>query len=670
METIKDSSNFLENNTKVAFALVESYIELSLHALEAELAKELQSFELDKQLYEANLINSELTKYKMAFDKSHSAMAIATTEGILVNANKSWVEMHKYKSEESLKGMHLSVFHNKRQLEEDVKPALDDMMQRGVSDREVGHVDIEGQEINTIMTSARLKNALNGDDAVLGVATDITYLKKEEQRLSQIIEALPFGVLFIDPEDYSIVRINKAAQEYIGAKRHEIVGKKCVDFVCPEFKGNCPVKDLKEKVDNSERVLINAKGERIPILKTVKELIWNGKTLFIESFIDITSLKIAQNQAEESSRLKAAFLSNISHEIRTPLNHILGFTNIIIEEAGIADEYMDYLRIVERSGNDLLHIIEDIVNVAKIEAGYSNIEEVEFDFNSLIYDLFTKYQSGMVKAGKMVKIQYQSNIKHEDGFIIADEHKIVQVIDHLMSNAMKFTNEGFVNIETYIKDGMIEIVIRDSGIGISKENKEIIFEYFRQLEFQNKKLFGGTGLGLAICKSLSLMMGGNVRVESDLGNGSTFVFSFPYKKGEEENCLSLIAIAPIKLDSKVIMIVEDDRINYIYLNSIVAKTKAKVIWMKNGLEAVEYLMAKKPCDLIYMDMQMPVMNGYDATTKIRALNKDIVIIAQTANVMADDRQRCLNLGCTDYTKKPIKQDIIFAQLNHYLGGKV
>lgn len=524
--------------------------------------------------------------------------------------------------------------------------------------REIEKKEIENFQINTPVPD---------EFKFEGFPTDIIEMQMLQDRLLTILESVAFGIFIIDPETFEILEVNSAAIKYIGLPKNKIVGRRCANFVCTAEPGKCPFKHLQEKMFNSEKLLINGNGDRIPVLKTVKNINLGGREVIIESFIDIRDQKKAQMEAEESAKLKTAFLSNISHELRTPLNHILGFTSLVLEDNQIEDTYKEYLGIVKRSGNNLLRIIEDIVTISKIEAGHHSINENEFDLNQSVYKLFTKYQSENIRTGKKLQIIYENKLGTDKFFIKADEMKIIQVTENLISNAIKYTDEGYVKIKVVADQTTANIIISDTGKGIKKEHLSFIFESFRQVETSDRKIYDGTGIGLTICKSLSNMIGGNIDVESEFGKGSAFSFTFPFNVSENLSLLDIPDDIPTpNLTGRSIMVVEDEKINYLYLKTLLTPTHAHVIWKQNGKDALEYFEKKSVVDLILMDMQMPVMNGYIATEEIRKLDKDVIIIALTANVLADDRQKCLDLGCNEYTTKPIQQDVLFWYLHHFI----
>lgn len=658
------SMNSIENSLESQQALIElqtEYVKIKI------LLQLFIKTSINEHLLKINESNSLENLIELTFMKTHNAVAFADADGFILRLNDAWKNMHAFQNKDELIGQHLSVFHSKEQLENEVRMINELALKNGVDSREVGHIDAHGNQVPTMMTVIRLENELKEFSGLIAIATDISEQKNTEERLKTIIESVEFGILIIDPENFQIIEINSAAAQYFGLHKQEILGKSCHQFMCPNETNNCPVKDLKYKVHNNECFVMSSKGNRIPILKTVNEIKLSGKAVFIESFIDISKQKEAQDKAEESDKLKTAFLSNISHELRTPLNHILGFTSLVLEDEDISETYKEYLGIVKRSGNNLLRIIEDIVTISKIEAGHHTLNESNINLKQLLYKIYTKYQSEIIRAKMKIKLIFEDHVKLQDVNIVADEMKISQIVENLISNAIKYTEIGYINIQTQLEGEIVKIKISDTGKGIEKEHLPYIFESFRQMETSDRKIYNGTGIGLTICKSLSKIMGGNIEVESEIGVGSIFTFSFPFKSTDEvQNNSQKDEVSIPDLSGKTILIVEDEKINYLYLKTLLQPTRAHLVWKQNGEEAVDFFENKYKVDAVLMDMQMPVMDGYEATMKIRRMNPQVTIIALTANVMADDRRRCLNLGCNEYTTKPIQQDVLFWHLSRFI----
>jgi len=610
--------------------------------------------------------NSSINIYKTAFDQAHSAMAISDMKGNIYDLNEKWIKMHGYDHKSELINENLKIFHTKKQFENEVIPVFHNLTNKGITIDEIGHVDKHGNIIPTLMTSKILVDCNNKTLGFIGIASDLRPRKEYESQVTKIIESVSFGIIIIDIKTLEIVELNQSAINFIGDEKRNIIGQKRNKYGCDLCKED--FKKLRKGIEviMTERVLINKNNKKTPILRSIQKIDYYGQEVFLESFSSIEELKIAQLAAEESSKLKSSFLSNISHEIRTPLNHILGFTNIIIDDANIQEPYIDYLKIIKKSGNNLLRIIQDIVSVSKIEAGYRTLYEDHIDLKMLLYTIFTKFQSNLVKQNKDIELLLDINITDDQKFVVADEIKIKQITDHLISNAIKYTEQGYVSIHAIIKDNEIIISIKDTGIGIAKKQKDHIFDHFSKIDQANKNTHDGVGLGLSLCKSLSQIMDGDVTYKSIVNKGSVFYFTFPYIPSKRTDRQLDKDISIPELNNKTILVVEDERINYIYIRTIIEKTNANIVWKKNGLEAYNYILDGHKADLILMDMQMPFMDGYEATEKIRQVNSNIPIIAQTANALADDRERCLELGCNEYTTKPLQSDIILWYLKYYL----
>ncbi|RLD58030.1 MAG: hypothetical protein DRJ05_08755, partial [Bacteroidetes bacterium] len=387
-------------------------------------------------------------------------------------------------------------------------------------------------------------------------------------------------------------------------------------------------------------------------------------------------LVIAKNRAEESDHLKTAFLANMSHEIRTPLNAILGFSGLLTSdlEKGTIN---NYINIINNSGAQLLGIINDIIDIAKIEAGQIKIENSECNINTFLKELLTSKKQRLIEEGT-VKKEIRINIDNDEKDILirTDPTRFKQIVTNLVNNAIKFTEIGIVEFGYYlpgnidnkkVHENELLFFVKDTGIGIKKNQQEIIFERFRQVENSLTKRYGGTGLGLAISKSLVLKLGGRIWVESEVGKGSVFYFTVPYVIYEGEKLISTEKDNISIKEGKTILIAEDEPSNYHILEILLSDTKSKLLWARNGQEAVDIFTENKDnIDLILMDIQMPIKNGLVATKEIKAIKKDVPILAQTAYALSGDRERFMNAGCDDYISKPIEKDLLFEKIGRLI----
>ena len=379
---------------------------------------------------------------------------------------------------------------------------------------------------------------------------------------------------------------------------------------------------------------------------------------------DITERKIIEKQlieakekAEESDRLKLAFLANMSHEIRTPMNGILGFTELLKEQNLSSDVQQEYINIIEKSGKRMLNIINDIINISKVESGQIEVTQSETNINEQIEYLQTFFKPEA--AQKNISINLTKKLSLNDTFVITDREKLYAILTNLIKNAIKFTNKGSINFGCEKQGDYLEFSVKDTGLGISDSQKKIIFERFRQANDTVTRTHEGSGLGLAISKAYVEILGGNIWVESKEGKGSTFYFTLPFISEYEtqENRIVEKEILCTKDENKIknlkVLIVEDDAISKLLITIAVKPYSREIIKVSTGVEAIEICRKIPDIDLVMMDINMPEMGGYEATNEIRKFNKNIVIIAQTANGMQSDHDNAIKAGCNDYISKPI-----------------
>lgn len=376
-------------------------------------------------------------------------------------------------------------------------------------------------------------------------------------------------------------------------------------------------------------------------------------------------LEIAKSKAEESDNLKTSFLQNMSHEIRTPLNGILGFSKLLNEQNISKDEITEYTDIINQSGNRLLEIVNNVLDIAKIETGQVVVNNTSFPVISVIKDLYSFFAT-MAKA-KNLQLNYVVSKELENLLIFTDKAKITQILSNLINNAIKFTQEGNIDFGYEIKDELMQFFVKDTGIGISKEHQSKIFERFAQVDLSITRGFEGAGLGLAICKGLVEILDGKIWVDSELDKGSCFFFTIPLKQYKTKSKY-FINDTDFTFDfqSLKILIVEDEITSFKYLMKILQNDKITVLHAENGLEAIELVKNTPDIDLILMDIRMPVLDGFEATKQIKLLKPDIPVIAQTAYAFSAEKERILKAGFNDYITKPIESDILLSIINREL----
>lgn len=370
-------------------------------------------------------------------------------------------------------------------------------------------------------------------------------------------------------------------------------------------------------------------------------------------------LEFAREKAEESERLKSGFLANMSHEIRTPMNAIIGFSSLLTEEEISKKEKEEYLNIINRSGLSLMQLIDDILDLSTMEAGKVELSLKSCNVNEILSQLYDIFSKRNINSTKKNVTFTKKPLQGDELIIYSDPIRLSQILSNLLDNAFKFTEAGSIEYGCELfgmdRDKQIRFYVKDTGIGLTSEQAEKLFVRFSRITGSDKKLYRGTGLGLSICKNLVELLGGKIWVESEYNVGSVFYISIPFSpvKGPDEISESdLLVKNSDSINSKVIMIVEDDYYSLVLLKTILSRSNYRIIEANDGLEAIENV-KNNQIDLILMDINLPNMNGYQATEIIKKINKDIIVIAQTANAFETDRAKCLKSGCDDMITKPV-----------------
>ncbi|MFW6095345.1 MAG: ATP-binding protein [Bacteroidota bacterium] len=415
-------------------------------------------------------------------------------------------------------------------------------------------------------------------------------------------------------------------------------------------------------------------GEKLYISKNITGIIindnlisaWGSQSNVTERKKYEEQLKIAKEKAEESDKLKSAFLANMSHEIRTPLNGILGFSYLLSKEELKKSQKEKFNKIIKHNGKQLLNIINDILDISKIEAHQLTLYNSAFSLNEMMKEIETLYLNNEKLIKKQIKFSSHLGLNTNNDLIIADRERIMQILQNLINNAIKFTDKGEIEFGYEQKEQKLKFYVKDTGSGIPKEKQKDIFERFSQEKKNHKQNVDGTGLGLSIAKGLLDLMGGKIWVESEVEKGSTFYFTIPLKKAKQNQHGEDSRKKNLDLSDKTILIVEDDYNSYLLLKTILKESNCKIIYADNSYKAIETIKTNPNIDLILMDIRLPQMDGLTATKEIKKIREDIIIIAQSAYAMSEDKKKSIKAGCSDFISKPIDKEELIKIVNKYL----
>ena len=608
-------------------------------------------------------------RYRLLADLSQEAL-IVHQERVVLEVNTGFCKMFDYKAEEII-----GTDPFKRLLS---SKSYNEVKNNFNSDDTFSYdllgVKKDGTEINIIGEARAI--TYKGKKARVVSFRDVTIRKNAQTlalKLSKAVDQSPESIAITD-KDGIIEYANSKFKEITGYKISDYVGK-TLNILDSGYHNQAFYDNIRETVSRGkvwEGEIFNKKknGElhwentKIAPIKnelgeiinyvTIKEDITEKKKL-------IEDLRIAKDKAEESDRLKSAFLANMSHEIRTPMNGILGFANLLKENNLTGEEKLEYIDIIEESGDRMLNTLLDIIDISKIETGEVTINYSEVNLNEQIHYLHDFFNPEAKKKG--IHIKLKNGLTDEQATIRTDKRKIISIFTNLVKNAVKYTNEGSIEFGYNLKNEggtkTLEFFVKDTGIGIPSANLESVFNRFVQVDLGDNRVYEGSGLGLSIAKAYVEMLNGKIWIDSEEGVGSQVNVSFPYDVKED----SIEVIEPIVLSNlpditikKLIILIADDQVLVRKYLSIILKNKnRKILFAKTGKETVEIFKNNPNIDLILMDVKMPEFDGFEATRRIRQLNKDVIIIIQTAFVESSNKDRANDVGANYIIEKPINK---------------
>ncbi|MCF8226849.1 MAG: PAS domain S-box protein [Bacteroidales bacterium] len=546
---------------------------------------------------------------------------------------------------------------------------------------EFRHRKANGDIVDVENFSSRVE--VGGKTYLHSIIHDISEKKKAEYALmeseehNRLIMDNSMDAILLTKPDGSIHSANRTACKMFGMTEEEICRKGrdgLVDIDDPKLPD---MLSKREKDDNIHSELNFIRKDGTKFTAEVSSTIFkNSKGDYFTSMTihDITERKEweiqllkAKEKAEESDKLKTAFLTNMSHEIRTPMNGILGFLDLLNKPNLSEKSKMRYISIVNESGQRLLSTINDIIEISKIETGIHEVTYKPVNIENLMHYFLEFFKTQASDKGISLSITEQ--VTGDASQVGTDKQKLESVLTNLLKNAIKFTPGGSIEFGNHVKDDSLIFFVRDSGGGIPEEKINTIFDRFVQADMKISRSYEGSGLGLSIAKAYVKLMGGDIWVESEINKGSTFFFSIPYRIADAEMSVP-VTDHKEKLQEPereiTLLIAEDDKFSYLFLKSLLSGKKFSLLHAWNGEEAIDMLKNHPEVSIILMDIKMPVLDGINATKEIRKFNPTIPIIAQTAYVMPNDESKIIKAGCNDYIPKPIQQEELFRVLNKYI----
>ncbi|MGD9977106.1 MAG: PAS domain S-box protein [Bacteroidales bacterium] len=533
-----------------------------------------------------------------------------------------------------------------------------------------------------------------GNDIFLVLQRDISQRKKIEEDLRMLAQVVlnVHDSISITDLDNNFTFVNPAFIQTYGYSYDEIIGKNTSLLRPPGTEEEIGQHILEQTIKTGwQGELINVKkdGSIFPIyLSTSSVYDLNGKPIAMVGIAnDISELKRterelirAKEKAEESDKLKTAFLSNMSHEIRSPMNAVLGFIQLIKSDEHLSEQGKQYLELIQNSGNQLLSLIEDIIDISKIQSNQLRLNKENFDLNHLMEELYVVFSTQLKSKSSSKTLLLKPEMANPSPFeIFSDVTRVRQILTNLLSNAIKFTPNGKIKfgytviIDDYLP--RVQLYVKDTGIGILPENQLLIFDRFRQADDSHSRLYGGSGLGLAISKGLAELLNGHIWVESQVGEGSEFYFTVPYEIDEAGERTRKEQVGPPQQDGnpslkgKTILVVENTKDIRLYFERILERVEARIIFASNAKEAKKKFRQEKTIDLVLLDIRLPDSDGYSLASEFKKVHPNLPIIAQTSYALQSELNKSIASGCDDYITKPIDSDVLYLKINKLLGEK-
>ena len=633
--------------------------------------------EIERQEREQRLQMQEL-QFGVFSTITKDGMLICDEQATIVAVNPAYCSMIGY-SEQELLGRSICDIEANESAEE-VKRHTRTLIEQGFDRFVSRHRRKDGTILDLEVSVSHAPEA----GLFISLARDITeqirnarLLAESEQRFRLLVEQVPSLAVQGYDRERRVIFWNQASERLYGYRREESLGQPLEELIIPPEMREAVVEGVQAWVDDGvpipagELQLMRKDGTQVPVFSShVMQLNGRGEHEMYCIDLDLTELKQAQQAAEAANRAKSEFLANMSHEVRTPLNGIMGMAQLL-RMTSLTEEQERFVGMLDESSQTLLTLINDILDISRIEAGRLTIEELPFNLSGLLDQTLQLHRATARQKGLTLDYSIDPSLP---SYLLGDPLRIKQILLNLVGNAVKFTSRGGVDLGVTRAGGddteRLLITVRDSGIGISAEALDLIFNQFTQADGSTSRLYGGSGLGLTICRRLSELMGGSIRAESSLGQGSSFYLELPLRVTEEPavppvaaaQAAPAAALPPLR-----ILLVEDQEVGRKFATAILERTGHQVVSASDGLTALQLLPGER-FDLVLLDIQMPGMGGEEVLQQLRQIDdcRALPVIALTAHALAGDRERLLQNGFDGYCAKPLEVSALHAEITRVL----
>ena len=623
---------------------------------------------------------NDLRKFRLGIENSTDAIFITDLNGTIEYINPAFEKNYGFTQKEAF-GNTPRILKSGSIPQEVYKQFWDTLLSGHSVKGELKNKARDGRIIDIEATNSPIIDEKGRLLGFLSINRDITErirageaLRLSEEKYRKIFENVQ-DVFYQADVNGLITDLSPSVFKMTGYKTYELIGQAIVIlYENPDSRKDflSQIEEKNEVLDYEIKIRTKSGEIRFASVNSHKLFDKSGNLIGLEgSARDITERKKvemelikAKDRAEESDRLKTAFLNNISHEIRTPLNAIVGFTTLLVEPDISEETRTSYLDTITQSSDNLLAIISDIIDISNVEAGIVKLSEEKIRINE-VFDKLGKVFVPLAQ-GRGLEFRVVKNLPNDEAVILSDTQKFYQVLNNLLSNSFKFTSKGIVEAGYSIKENFIEFYVSDSGIGIPENQLTKIFDRFYQVDHTLSRTFEGTGLGLSISKAFVEYMGGRMWAESRPGNGSVFYFTLPFRKQLTEATSSPDSTRQENARIYNIVIVEDDESNARVMLSYLRQPHFKVKRFTNGQEAINYCLSEKNIDLVIMDLHLPGSGGLEVTEKLKKNFPDIKVIAQTAYALPGDKEASLAAGCDDFITKPFRKEFFISKVMEHL----